>query len=111
MFHSVHNSKFNRNILSLAQHRGEPINIGQDPKKNTTVFPQLKKKSRTVMERVVYQYHYTNWPDHGIPDSPLPILSFVRKSAAANPETAGPIVVHCRSVVRSLAAWVWLVRS
>ena len=60
---------------------------------------QLKKKSRTAMERVVYQYHYTNWPDHGIPDSPLPILSFVRKSAAANPEGAGPIVVHCRSVV------------
>ena len=58
---------------------------------------QLKKKSRAATERVVYQYHYTNWPDHGIPDSPLPILSFVRKSAAANPEGAGPIIVHCRS--------------
>ena len=60
---------------------------------------QLKKKSRTATDRVVYQYHYTNWPDHGIPENPLPILSFVRKSAAANPEGAGPIVVHCRSAV------------
>ncbi|KAF0287130.1 Tyrosine-protein phosphatase 99A [Amphibalanus amphitrite] len=54
---------------------------------------KLKKKSRAATERVVYQYHYTNWPDHGIPDSPLPILSFVRKSAAANPDGAGPIVM------------------
>ena len=52
------------------------------------------------MERTIYQYHYTNWPDHGVPDHPLPILSFVRRSAAANGDGAGPILVHCRSVAR-----------
>ncbi|KAA0189495.1 hypothetical protein HAZT_HAZT002917 [Hyalella azteca] len=52
-------------------------------------------KSGSV-ERTILQYHYTNWPDHGTPDHPLPVLAFVRISAAANPDNAGPIIVHCR---------------
>ncbi len=30
----------------------------------------------------------------------VPTLTYVRKSVAANPEGAGPVIVHCRSVVR-----------
>lgn len=58
--------------------------------------PQVKSRKCGGGERLIYQYHYTNWPDHGTPDHPLPVLSFVRKSAAANPDDAGPIIVHCR---------------
>lgn len=62
----------------------------------TFTVKNLKMKKRAAgSERTVYQYHYTNWPDHGVPDHPLPVLSFVRKSAAANPPGAGAIICHC----------------
>ena len=66
----------------------------------------LKKEaaagSTCVSERTVYQYHFTAWPDHGVPLHALPLVSFVRNSSAAantpstDIETPGPIVVHCR---------------
>ncbi|XP_037071041.1 tyrosine-protein phosphatase 99A-like [Pollicipes pollicipes] len=89
-------------------------NLGQDVMATYTIRKfrlqhlKMKKKCRAAAERTVYQYHYTNWPDHGIPESPLPILSFVRKSAAANPEGAGPIVVHCSAGVGRTGTYIVL---
>ena len=54
------------------------------------------KNSKEPLERTVYQYHFTAWPDHGVPLHALPLVSFVRNSANANPAEGGPIVVHCR---------------
>ena len=54
------------------------------------------QKEGSQEERIVRQFHFTVWPDHGVPDSPTPLLQFVRKVTSSNPVNAGPMVVHCR---------------
>ncbi|XP_034076701.1 receptor-type tyrosine-protein phosphatase kappa isoform X25 [Gymnodraco acuticeps] len=45
--------------------------------------------------REVKQFHFTGWPDHGVPYHATGLLSFIRRVKISNPPAAGPIVVHC----------------
>ena len=62
-------------------------------------FQLKKKKGFPPGERVIQQYHYTTWPDHGVPSHTLPVLRFIKKSADSNPADGGPVIAHCRQVV------------
>lgn len=45
----------------------------------------------------IYQFHYTGWPDHGVPKDPSPVLHILHEvnSRQQSIPMAGPIIVHC----------------
>lgn len=54
-------------------------------------FPQTRET------REILHFHYTTWPDFGVPESPASFLNFlfkVRESGCLSCDQ-GPVVVHC----------------
>ena len=49
--------------------------------------------------REVKQFHYTGWPDFGVPDYPHPVISFIKRINNFKRTTPGPYVVHCSAGV------------
>ncbi|KAM9807388.1 tyrosine-protein phosphatase non-receptor type 2a [Syngnathus typhle] len=55
------------------------------------------QNTKTEEWRSIYHFHYTAWPDFGVPESPASFLNFlfkVRESGSLGTEH-GPSVVHC----------------
>ncbi|KPM03249.1 tyrosine phosphatase-like protein [Sarcoptes scabiei] len=53
------------------------------------------KVSADNQNRTICQFHYTTWPDHGVPNSVQPILELVRLIRDVQSSESRPILVHC----------------
>ncbi|KAM3618268.1 uncharacterized protein V6R79_018233 [Siganus canaliculatus] len=71
--------------------------VSEDIKSYYTVR-QLELENLSTQEtREILHFHYTTWPDFGVPESPASFLNFlfkVRESGCLNSDE-GPVVVHC----------------
>ncbi|XP_013871670.1 tyrosine-protein phosphatase non-receptor type 1 [Austrofundulus limnaeus] len=74
------------------------VNLVSEDIKSYYTVRQLELENLSTQEtREILHFHYTTWPDFGVPESPASFLNFlfkVRESGCLNSEH-GPVVVHC----------------
>ncbi|XP_031422680.1 tyrosine-protein phosphatase non-receptor type 1 isoform X2 [Clupea harengus] len=71
--------------------------VSEDVKSYYTVRQLELENLETQETREILHFHYTTWPDFGVPESPASFLHFlfkVRESGCLGAEL-GPVVVHC----------------
>ena len=58
--------------------------------------------------RRVLHYHFTQWPDHGVPASKLCLISFIKRVRKQHPPEGPPLVVHCSAGVGRTGTFIVL---
>ncbi|RWS06483.1 tyrosine-protein phosphatase non-receptor type 11-like protein [Dinothrombium tinctorium] len=74
-------------------------NVSERPSVDYTLREFVISKEGQSGSRTIYQYHFTAWPDHGVPSDPGCVLNFLEQvnKRQESLESKGPIVVHCRT--------------
>ncbi|NXK56998.1 PTPRK phosphatase, partial [Chauna torquata] len=67
------------------------------------------KKAGCALPRVVEQFHYLLWPDHGVPRNPAQLLCLVEMVNKRGSEApAGPVLVHCSAGIGRTGTFIAL---
>lgn len=72
--------------------------VYEDEKEHFITRKIILKDLSSQEKREILQFHYTSWPDFGLPESPCSFLQFlfaVRHSGSLDLTQHGPPVVHC----------------
>ena len=57
----------------------------------------------------VTQFHFTGWPDHGVPQNGVTLINFIKRVRTAHPYTdSRPLLVHCSAGVGRTGAFIVL---
>ena len=58
----------------------------------------LLQEEQLDAHRLIRHFHYTVWPDHGVPETTQSLIQFVRtvRDYINRTPGAGPTAVHCR---------------
>ncbi|XP_037640145.1 tyrosine-protein phosphatase non-receptor type 6 isoform X2 [Sebastes umbrosus] len=58
---------------------------------------EIAPVDKPKLSRTIWHYQYMSWPDHGVPQEPGGVLSFLSQvnSKQADFPDAGPMVIHC----------------
>lgn len=98
------NWNWNRNVCLVQLSNAATLTSSFQTAKNLSWQAHCKKwrkssflLSQTGEKREICHFHYTTWPDFGVPESPASFLNFlfkVRESGALGVDH-GPAVVHC----------------
>ncbi|XP_012939263.1 receptor-type tyrosine-protein phosphatase F [Aplysia californica] len=56
--------------------------------------------------KIVKLFEFTSWPDHGVPDDPIPLLEMRYKVRRYHHQDPGPILVHCGTGVARTGVFI-----
>ncbi|XP_062573670.1 receptor-type tyrosine-protein phosphatase alpha-like [Saccostrea cucullata] len=96
------------NLNDKMQHGNFIIrNLGEKVYANYTsrrfkVYNNMERKDREVL-----MFHYTRWPDHGVPD-PLNLVVFHRHVMKTSPQTGKYTLVHCSAGIGRTGTYIAL---
>ncbi|KAK3091173.1 hypothetical protein FSP39_017709 [Pinctada imbricata] len=93
---------------------GEPMEMGEITVKliDTETFADFEIRTISVTKgkdnRNVIQYHFTSWPDKGIPTYASSLVHFRAKVLNTHSPRSGPILVHCSAGIGRTGTFIAL---
>ena len=57
---------------------------------------------------LVTHYHFTQWPDHGVPASKVCLISFIKRVRKSHPPEGPSLLVHCSAGVGRTGTFIVL---
>jgi protein tyrosine phosphatase len=75
---------------------------------NLIIQSTLVPKKQCVLNSIHFQYHFTVWPDNGVPSSLEPLVKFVRQVRFEMNRflDRGPTIIHCSAGVGRTGTFV-----